>query len=215
MRASRSALARRSSRWVRALAIAEAAWEANSISTSSSASVNASSVRLVGKEEAADVGAAVTHRRALEAAREHRGGLDAKLLRTHSPTRSVNRTGSGRSRRCSNSLTLCGHAASSSSSSGVKPEVRKSCGTPASSTRTSAPQRAPVSARALSITSSSTVSRSRLALIRRMAALRVALRARSASISRFRSSDSAKGVSRVRSSGLAPGRAGDAPTGPE
>ena len=40
MRASRSALARRSSRWLRALAIADAAWEANSVSTSSSASVN-------------------------------------------------------------------------------------------------------------------------------------------------------------------------------
>ena len=41
-RASRSARARCSARWVRALAIAVAAWEANSISTSSSSSVNSS-----------------------------------------------------------------------------------------------------------------------------------------------------------------------------
>ena len=35
-------------------------------------------VRLVGEEEAADVGAAVAHRRALEGAGERRGGLDAE-----------------------------------------------------------------------------------------------------------------------------------------
>ena len=47
--------------------------------------------------------------------------------------------------------------------------------------------------------------------MRRMAAFRAALRARSASFSRFRSSDSAKGVSRVLSAGLALGRAGMRP----
>ena len=51
MRASRSALARRSSRWVRALAIADAACEANSVSTSSSASVNASPSALSARKK--------------------------------------------------------------------------------------------------------------------------------------------------------------------
>ena len=55
-------------------------------------------------------------------------------------------------------------------SSSVKPEVTKSYGAPASSMVAMAPKRAPVSARALSTTSRSTVSRSRLALIRRLAA---------------------------------------------
>ena len=42
MRASRSALARRSSRWVRALAMTIAAWEANMTRVSSSCWVNSS-----------------------------------------------------------------------------------------------------------------------------------------------------------------------------
>ena len=73
-------------------------------------------------------------------------------------------------------------------SASVKPEVTKSCGAPASSMVAMAPKRAPVSDRALSTTSRSTVSRSRLALIRRLAALSAEMRSRSAAISRRSSS---------------------------
>ena len=66
---------------------------------------------------------------------------------------------------------------------GIAPEVTKFCGAPASSMVVMPPKRAPVSARALSTTSVSTVSRSRLALMRRLAALSAARRARSASCS--------------------------------
>ena len=69
----------------------------------------------------------------------------------------------------------------------MKPEVTKSCGAPASSMVAMAPKRAPVSDRALSTTSRSTVSRSRLALMRRLAVLSAELRSRSASFSRLRS----------------------------
>ena len=72
-------------------------------------------------------------------------------------------------------------------SASVKPEVTKSCGAPASSMVAMAPKRAPVSDRALSTTSRSTVSRSRLALIRRLAVLSAEMRSRSASFLRLRS----------------------------
>ena len=50
-RASRSARARRSARWVCALTIAAAAWEANRVSTSSSSSVNASPSALSARKK--------------------------------------------------------------------------------------------------------------------------------------------------------------------
>ena len=49
--ASRSARARRSARWVRALAMADAAWEANSVSTSSSSPVNAAPSALSARKK--------------------------------------------------------------------------------------------------------------------------------------------------------------------
>ena len=81
------------------------------------------------------------------------------------------RSGPGRSRKNSKSRGPSGHSTMSRCSSAVKPEVTKSWGAPASSMVAMAPKRAPVSARALSTTSFSTISRSRLALMRRLAAL--------------------------------------------
>ena len=69
---------RRSRRWVRALVIAAAACDANSVSTSSSSPGERLAVGLLGEEEVADVLVPVAHRRALEGPRERRGGRDAK-----------------------------------------------------------------------------------------------------------------------------------------
>ena len=118
------------------------------------------------------------------------------------------RTGPGRSRKCSKSRGPSGHSAMRRCSASVKPEVTKSCGAPASSMVAMAPKRAPVSARALSTTSFSTVSRSRLALMRRLAALSAETRARSASCSAAVGSRSVIGSSLRPPRGRVAGRPG-------
>ena len=83
----------------------------------------------------------------------------------------------------SNSLGPSLSASIASRSSGDRPEVMKSSSPPSSSRVVMAPKRAPVRARALSITSCRTVSGSRLSLMRRLASLRRDSRSRSASVS--------------------------------
>ena len=95
--------------------------------------------------------------------------------------------------------------------SSVKPEVTKSCGAPASSMVAMAPKRAPVSDRALSTTSRSTVSRSRLALIRRLAALSAEMRSRRAAISRRSSSGTLTAAPRRGAESVCRGRERDRP----
>ena len=96
-------------------------------------------------------------------------------------------------------------------SASVMPEVTKSCGAPASSMVAMAPRRAPVSDCALSTTSRSTVSRSRLALIRRLAALSAEMRSRSAAISRRSSSGALTAAPRRGAEWVCRGRARDRP----
>ena len=94
------------------------------------------------------------------------------------------RTGAGMSRSASKTRRLSVHATTWLSSSAVKPQSTASSSFPAPSTVVMTAKRAPVSVRAASAISRSTVSSSRLALMRRMAAVSVEIRSRSASISR-------------------------------
>ena len=139
----------------------------------------------------------MAHRRALEGLRRQPVGREAERLHigrnVGDPERPLEvaevleepRAGPFARRRCSSR----GEASRSTPSDTLRQapalEVtrRESWGAPASSMVAMAANRAPVSARALSTTSLSTVSRSRLALMRRLAALSAEMRARSASFS--------------------------------
>ena len=97
------------------------------------------------------------------------------------------------SRRCSKSRGPSGHATSAPTSSSESPEVTKSTSPPPASTVVITPWVAPVSARALSTTSRSTVSRSRLELMRSTVPLSRAKRSLSDRFSRLSSPRSFKG----------------------
>ena len=101
------------------------------------------------------------------------GWFSGKPTEREWPVRSANRSGSRISGRSSSGLR----------SSAVTPEVMNCRTRPESSNTLTAPYRASVSERALSTTSRSTVSRSRLSVMRRLASLIVATRARCLSIS--------------------------------
>ena len=92
------------------------------------------------------------------------------------------------SRKCSNSRGPSAHSSIWRCSSGEKPEETNSSTCPESPMVVITPKRALVSVRALSTISVKTVSRSRLALMRRLAALSLEMLSRSASISCIRSS---------------------------
>ena len=182
IRASRSARAPCSARWVRALATAEAACAANSASTSSSSPVNSGPVCFSPRKKLPTC----TPRWCI--------GVPRKVL-TITPSvlkpieaikvgRSATRRGEGTSRSASKTRRLSVHPSTCRLSSGVKPEVTASSRARASSMVTMTAKRAPVSARADSAISCSTVSTSRLALTRRMAEDSAAIRSRSAWISR-------------------------------
>ena len=170
--ASRSARARCSSRCARALASADAACCANSTSIASSASAKPPALPPRKKPPTASprwrIGVAWNA--------PHGTGMGEKPSPPAQASRSGRRSGVVSARSCSNSRGPSGHVSMARCCSSSNPEVTKSRGAPASSTVAMAPQAAPVSARALSITSRSTVSRSRLAPMRRMAAVSAASR---------------------------------------
>ena len=128
--ASRSALARRSSRWARALVSAAAACCANSNSIASSASENPPSLPPRKKPPVAvprwRIGVAWN---AL-----HGTGKGAQPSERVQASRSGRRSGAPSLRRWPNSLNPSGHASIAKRCSSVKPEVTKSRGAPASST---------------------------------------------------------------------------------
>ena len=102
------------------------------------------------------------------------------------PCKSRTRTDSRSPRRASKSFIPPGMSQTLRTCSGSMPEARKAWGSPASSSRVIAPYRASVSARALSRTPCSTVSTSRLSLMRRLASLNRDRRSRNAWFSRAR-----------------------------
>ena len=137
--------------------------------------------RLLDQIEVADMGAAMAHRRALEGLR--RQPVRGEAERAHigrdigDPKRSLQVTEVLEEPRPVGPLRQPPVLFLSEARGD---EVR---GVPVSSMVAMAPKRAPVSVRALSTTSVSTVSRSRLALMRRLAALSAEMRARSAAFS--------------------------------
>ena len=123
-RASRSARARCSARWARALAMAVAACEAKSISTSSSSPVNAGAPAFPARKK----WPTVSPRWRIGVPRkvfERMRSAEKPRERT-SAGRSVRRTGPGRSRRCANSRGPSGHSANWRCSASVKPDETKS-----------------------------------------------------------------------------------------
>ena len=140
MRVSRSALARRSSRCVRALAMTSAAWDANIARISSSARVNSSPSSLSPTKT-------WPTRAPVEHGRSHEGKTPTGrgMLKSVNPrprtcsARSGTLRGSEMLVRASNIRQLSGVSHSRSASSVVIPDARKSCTPPASSSRVITP----------------------------------------------------------------------------